>query len=165
MIESPSRNKKWSLPLVKNDTNKHTNTDQLLEMLQDTHSLQHFLDDHEIDFLSMSLPQYLSLLLERHQLTKQEVFTASNLDRSLAYQIFSGYRQPSRNALVSIAIGMHLTLPETQRLLKIAQRGELYPKNRRDAAILFAIFHKMNIVQTELLLDSIGEPCLNRNLG
>ena len=134
-------------------------------MLQDTRSLQPFLDDHEIDFLSLNLPQYLSLLLERHQLSKQDVLTASNLDRSLAYQIFSGYRNPSRNALISIAIGMHLTLPETQRLLKIAQRGELYPKNRRDAAILFAIFHHMDIIETELLLDSIGEPCLNRNLG
>lgn len=151
--------------MAKNDIGKQTNTDQLLDMLQDTRSLQPFLDDHEIDFLSLNLPQYLSLLLERHQLSKQDVLTASNLDRSLAYQIFSGYRHPSRNALISIAIGMHLTLPETQRLLKIAQRGELYPKNRRDAAILFAIFHHMDIIETELLLDSIGEPCLNRNLG
>lgn len=151
--------------MAKNDIAKQTNTDQLLDMLQGTRSLQPFLDDHEIDFLSLNLPQYLSLLLERHQLSKQDVLTASNLDRSLAYQIFSGYRHPSRNALISIAIGMHLTLPETQRLLKIAQRGELYPKNRRDAAILFAIFHHMDIIETELLLDSIGEPCLNRNLG
>ena len=151
--------------MTKNDIDKQTNTDQLLDMLQGTRSLQPFLDDHEIDFLSLNLPQYLSLLLERHQLSKQDVLTASNLDRSLAYQIFSGYRHPSRNALISIAIGMHLTLPETQRLLKIAQRGELYPKNRRDAAILFAIFHHMDIIETELLLDSIGEPCLNRNLG
>ena len=151
--------------MTKNDIDKQTNTDQLLDMLQGTRSLQPFLDDHEVDFLSMTLPQYLSLLLERHQLSKQDVLTASNLDRSLAYQIFSGYRHPSRNALISIAIGMHLTLPETQRLLKIAQRGELYPKNRRDAAILFAIFHHMDIIETELLLDSIGEPCLNRNLG
>lgn len=151
--------------MAKNDIAKQTNTDQLLDMLQGTRSLQPFLDDHEIDFLSLNLPQYLSLLLERHQLSKQDVMTASNLDRSLAYQIFSGYRHPSRNALISIAIGMHLTLPETQRLLKIAQRGELYPKNRRDAAILFAVFHHMDIIETELLLDSIGEPCLNRNLG
>ena len=151
--------------MAKNNIGKQTNTDQLLDMLQGTRSLQPFLDDHEIDFLSLNLPQYLSLLLERHQLSKQDVLTASNLDRSLAYQIFSGYRNPSRNALISIAIGMHLSLPETQRLLKIAQRGELYPKNRRDAAILFAIFHHMDIIETELLLDSIGEPCLNRNLG
>ena len=133
-------------------------------MLQDTRSLQHFLDDHETDFLNITLTQYLALLLERHQLSRQAVFAASNLDRSLAYQIFNGSRRPSRNALLSIALGMHLTLPETQRLLKIAQRGELYPKNRRDAAILFCIFQRMSLIDTELLLDSIGEPCLNRNL-
>ena len=132
-------------------------------MLQDTRSLQHFLDDHETDFLNITLTQYLSILLERHKLTKQEVYAASNLDRSLTYQIFNGSRRPSRNALLSIALGMHLTLPETQRLLKIAQRGELYPKNRRDAAILFCIFQKLSLIETELLLDSIGEPRLNQN--
>lgn len=145
------------------ETANNTNTDQLLEMLQDTRSLQHFLDDHETDFLNITLTQYLSVLLERHKLTKQEVYAASNLDRSLTYQIFNGSRRPSRNALLSIALGMHLTLPETQRLLKIAQRGELYPKNRRDAAILFCIFQKLSLIETELLLDSIGEPCLNQN--
>ena len=145
------------------ETGNNTNTDQLLEMLQDTRSLQHFLDDHETDFLNITLTQYLSVLLERHKLTKQEVYAASNLDRSLTYQIFNGSRRPSRNALLSIALGMHLTLPETQRLLKIAQRGELYPKNRRDAAILFCIFQKLSLIETELLLDSIGEPCLNQN--
>ena len=149
--------------MKKSETGNNTNTDQLLEMLQDTRSLQHFLDDHETDFLNISLTQYLSILLERHNLTKQEVYAASNLDRSLTYQIFNGSRRPSRNALLSIALGMRLTLPETQRLLKIAQRGELYPKNRRDAAILFCIFQKLSLIETELLLDSIGEPCLNQN--
>ena len=149
--------------MKKSEPGNNMNTDQLLEMLQDTRSLQHFLDDHETDFLNISLTQYLSILLERHNLTKQEVYAASNLDRSLTYQIFNGSRRPSRNALLSIALGMRLTLPETQRLLKIAQRGELYPKNRRDAAILFCIFQKLSLIETELLLDSIGEPCLNQN--
>ena len=149
--------------MKQSETGNNTNTDQLLEMLQDTRSLLHFLDDHETDFLNITLTQYLSVLLERHKLTKQEVYAASNLDRSLTYQIFNGSRRPSRNALLSIALGMHLTLPDTQRLLKIAQRGELYPKNRRDAAILFCIFQKLSLIETELLLDSIGEPCLNQN--
>lgn len=150
--------------MAKKETANNTNTDQLLEMLQDTRSLQHFLDDHETDFLNITLTQYLALLLERHQLSRQEVYAASNLDRSLTYQIFNGSRRPSRNALLSIALGMHLTLPETQRLLKIAQRGELYPKNRRDAAVLFCIFQRMSLIEAELLLDSIGEPCLNQSL-
>ena len=150
--------------MAKKETANNTNTEQLLEMLQDTQSLQHFLDDHETDFLNITLTQYLAILLERHQLTKQQVYTASNLDRSLTYQIFNGSRRPSRNALLSIALGMHLTLPETQRLLKIAQRGELYPKNRRDAAILFCIFQGLNLIDAELLLDSIGEPSLNQTL-
>lgn len=147
------------------ESDNNTDTTQLLELLQSTKSLQHFLDDHDVDFLKVTLPQYLALLLEWHHLTKQDVYAASNLDRSLFYQIFNGSRKPSRNALLSIALGMHLSLLETQRLLKIAQRGELYSKNRRDAAILFCIFRKLGVIDAELLLDSIGEPCLNRNLS
>ncbi len=150
--------------MVKKEDGKNANTEELLQMLQDTTSLQLFLDDHETDLLSLDLPQYLAMLLSHHQLLKQDVIHASNLDRSLGYQIFNGYRNPSRNALLCIALGMHLTLPETQRLLKIAQRGELYSKNRRDAAIIFSILHRMNLIDAELLLDGVGEPCLNRNL-
>ncbi len=150
--------------LAKKENGKNANTEELLQMLQDTTSLHHFLDDHETDLLTVDLPQYLAMLLSRHQLTKQDVIHASNLDRSLGYQIFNGYRNPSRNALLCIAFGMHLMLPETQRLLKVAQRGELYPKNRRDAAIIFSILHHLDLIDVELLLDGIGEPCLNRNL-
>ena len=91
--------------MSKKETTINTNTEQLLAMLQDTQSLQHFLDDHETDFLNITLTQYLAILLERHQLTKQQVYTASNLDRSLTYQIFNGSRRPSRNALLSILVG------------------------------------------------------------
>lgn len=108
----------------------------------------------------MSLSDYLVLLLEHHQMTKQDVIRAANLERSNGYQIFSGYRTPRRNALIRIALGMHLTLDETQYLLKLALRGELYPRNRRDAALIYCIQHKLNLIDTELMLEQLGEEML-----
>lgn len=55
---------------------------------------------------------------------------------------------------------MHLTLDETQYLLKLALRGELYPRNRRDAALIYCIQHKLNLIDTELMLDQLGEEML-----
>ena len=108
-----------------------------------------------------SVTDYLKLLLERHQMSRQSALQAANLDYSLGYQILNGYRNPRRNALIRLAIGMHLTLDETQHLLKIAQRGELYPKNRRDAAILYCISHRLNLIDTEIILEKIGEELLD----
>ena len=129
-------------------------------MLVKSPSLETFFTDHGDELPSISLPDYLVFLLERHQMTKQAVIRAANLERSNGYQIFNGYRTPRRNALLRIALGMHLTLDETQYLLKIALRGELYPRNRRDAALIYCIQHRLNLIDTELMLEQLGEEML-----
>jgi hypothetical protein len=55
---------------------------------------------------------------------------------------------------------MQLTVDETQRLLKIAQRGELYPRVKRDAAIIFCIQNKLTLYEMDDLLESVGESAL-----
>jgi len=132
----------------------------LFALLEKSPSLETFFTDHGDELPSISLPDYLVFLLERHQMTKQAVIRAANLERSNGYQIFNGYRTPRRNALLRIALGMHLTLDETQYLLKLALRGELYPRNRRDAALIYCIQHKLNLIDTELMLDQLGEEML-----
>ena len=82
------------------------------------------------------------------------------LSQSFAYQVFSGIRKPGRNALISLAIALHLDAEKVQRLLVVAQKGELYPRVRRDAAILFAIEHGYTLEKTEELLQSAGEASL-----
>ena len=63
-------------------------------------------------------------------------------------------------ALIRLALGIGLTINETQRLLKVAQRGELYPRNRRDAALIYCIQHQTNVLDAEILLEQIGEKLL-----
>lgn len=135
-------------------------TTALFALLEKSRSLETFFHDHADELPSMSLSDYLVLLLEHHQMTKQDVIRAANLERSNGYQIFNGYRTPRRNALIRIALGMHLTLDETQYLLKLALRGELYPRNRRDAALIYCIQHKLNLIDTELMLEQLGEEML-----
>ena len=43
----------------------------------------------------------------------------------------------------------------------IAQRPQLYPRNRFDAAIIFSFEHKMSLDETYELLEEIGEEPLN----
>ena len=136
-------------------------TQELLQLLSNANTLEGFLDTNAEHIPNTSVTEYLKLLLERHQMSRQSALQAANLDYSLGYQILNGYRNPRRNALIRLAIGMHLSLDETQHLLKIAQRGELYPKNRRDAAILYCISHHLNLINTEIILEKIGEELLD----
>ncbi|MBR4726143.1 MAG: hypothetical protein IK071_10240 [Lachnospiraceae bacterium] len=46
---------------------------------------------------------------------------------------------------------------ELLELLMLSGEGTLYPRIRRDAAILFCVIRKMNLYETDEFLTSIGE--------
>ena len=135
-------------------------TEQLLEWVRDARSLECFYEKAGKSLPGTTTSAYLAELLAARGLSRREVIEAANLEHSSGYLIFAGKRNPRRDTLLRIVLVMQLTPDEAQRLLKIAQRGELYPKNRRDAAILFCIHHGMRLLDAELLLEEIGEPQL-----
>ncbi len=146
--------------MEKTQEEKRISTEELLQFLKSTSTIEGFFNRYEDEIPTLSVTDYLAALMERHRLSKRDVLRAANMERSIGYQIFNGYRNPSRDALMCIAFGMQLSLCETQHLLKVAQRGELYPKNRRDAAVIYCIEHRLDLIQTEILLDGIGEDLL-----
>ena len=113
-----------------------------------------------VDYTMPSLPIYLNNLLHRHRLTVQDVVVRCNMDRSYAYQLFNGTRRPSRDFLLRLALLLKLGEDEAQRLLKIAGRQPLYARSRRDAAVLYALTHRLTAEKTDELLESLGEGAL-----
>ena len=71
------------------------------------------------------------------------------------HQVFSGRRNPSRDRLITICIGMGATLEETQSMLKLAGYAEIYPRIRRDAIIGFGIMHgqELNEINDKLFAE------------
>ena len=59
-----------------------------------------------------------------------------------------------------LSFGFELSLDETQELLKTAGKSILYPKVKRDAAIIYGISHQMNIMDVQYLLTSVNLPLL-----
>ena len=115
----------------------------------------------EDNFDKIGIGDYLSNFLTSHDLQPKDIIINLNMDRSYTYQILGGRRNPTRNFLLRIAIFLKLPLEETQRMLSIAQRAQLYPRNRFDAAIIFALEHEMTLEETNALLEEIGEELLN----
>jgi transcriptional regulator with XRE-family HTH domain len=135
-------------------------TEELLHALSETKHLDEFLQNHEGEINSIDLHTYLYELIDKAGFTIPQIIEKASIGRSLAYQIFNGQRTPNRNLLIRIAIIIKLSMVETQRLLKIAKRGELYPRIQRDAAIIFCIQHKYSLIDTNELLENLGEAIL-----
>ena len=112
------------------------------------------------DYTAPPFPIYLNGLLHRCGLTVSDVVVACNLDRSYGYQMFNGTRRPSREFLLRLALLLKLGEDAAQRLLKIAGRQPLYARNRRDAAVLYALTHGLTAEKTDELLESLGEGAL-----
>lgn len=104
--------------------------------------------------------QLLLELLEKAGLSAPEWMTAADVSKSYGYQILRGERVPGRDILLRTALALGLSLKETQRLLAVGGCGALYPRVRRDAAVIFALNQKMSLLQAEELLSSLPERSL-----
>ena len=99
----------------------------------------------------------LSELMERRGYTATRLMERSGLSKSFLYQLLSGERLPGRDVVVRIALVLDLDLEETQRLLVVARKGSLYPKVRRDAAIICCILQGKGLFETDEFLEAAGE--------
>lgn len=133
-------------------------TEELMRLLKSSDSFDQILQQSDNHIENATVSGYLECMLETKSLSVAHVIEKANLSRSYGYQVFNGSRNPARDVLIRIAVVMQLTLDETQRLLKIAQRGELYSRMRRDAAIIFGINRKLTLEEMDDLLKSIEEP-------
>ena len=129
-------------------------TDELAhEICQSDNILDYFTENRgemQID----SLPEYLERWLKRKDCTKADVVRRSNLNKAYVYQIFLGKKYPSRDKVIALAFGLELDEKEVQVLLKQAGYRELYPRDPRDALLLYAIGHHKGIIDAnELLYD------------
>lgn len=103
---------------------------------------------------------FLQNLLENAEISASRWIAGTDISKSYGYQILRGERSPGRDILLRTALLLQLSLKETQRLLAVGDCGALYPKIRRDAAIIFAINQKMTLLETEELLSSLPEQSL-----
>ncbi len=99
--------------------------------------------------------EYITEKCAQINIPPERVILRAGLDRVYGHQIFQGIRRPSRDKVIQLAFGFELDPGETQELLRRARYSELYPKIKRDAAILFCLQRKMSFIDTQNLLDEL----------
>ncbi|MCL2559877.1 MAG: hypothetical protein FWE07_05260 [Turicibacter sp.] len=132
-------------------------TSLLLEVLKTKSDYQEVVANTEPLFIHSTLAEYLNELLVVKQLKKADVILKSGLERTYAYQIFSGKKAPARDKLIALAIGMQLTFEEVQNLFKVNGYAQLYPKNKRDNIIIFALYKGQSMMTLNDNLLTMGE--------
>lgn len=136
------------------ELNQHKTTDELDHEIEAATDIEDYLAKNKQNMLTCSLSEHLNMLLSQKGIGRADVVRDSLLDRVYVYQIFSGKKTPSRDKLIALAFGLHLSDDETQKMLKLSGNRELYSRDERDALLLFSLHRKMNIFETnEFLLN------------
>jgi transcriptional regulator with XRE-family HTH domain len=119
--------------------------------------IRQWLDNHKGDMIDETLKEHLNELLFQKGISVSDVVKCSGLDKSYVFQIFNGIKKnPSRDKLIAIAFGLHLSIDETQKTLKIAGYKELYPKQKRDVVIFLSIKNHKTVFEADDELDELG---------
>ena len=98
----------------------------------------------------------LNTLINEGGLKKSEVIARSTIEEHYAYQILQGKKTPSRDKMIMLCIGLCLTPEQANDLLKLTGYAQLYAKNSRDNAVIFALTKKMSVIELNLMLDAQG---------
>lgn len=135
---------------------KTKTTEELKHEIKAATNIEDYLKGNQENLIKSTLATHLETLLAQKGISRADVVRDSQLGRTYVYQIFSGEKNPSRDKLIAIAFGLHLSDEEAQTMLKASTNRELYARDERDAIILFAMQRNMSIFEVNELLFEHG---------
>ena len=135
-------------------------TDNMQQELMSASNLDRFLSDNKESFTGNNVGKVLSGLLRKKGISKAALAKQSGMSEVYLHQVFAGRRNPSRSRLICLCFGLSATLEETQELLKECRMAQLYPRDRRDAIVMFGLINGMSLFDVNDKLSSEGEETL-----
>ena len=76
--------------------------------------------------------------------------------RANVYKMMSGKSHPEKDMLLRIAFVLHMSLDETQQMLKSAHRTPLSSGNRRDICIMYGLMNRLEGDEIDAVLERRG---------
>ena len=135
-------------------------TNNMQQELMTAPDLDRFLSEIQDNFLSGNILELLNALFQKRNISKAALAKKSGMSEVYLHQVFSGRRNPSRSRLICLCFGLSATLDETQELLKQGGFAQLFPKNRRDAIIIYGLVNSASLFEVNDKLFSEGEETL-----
>lgn len=121
-------------------------TEELMNTLLQTRNIKSYLEENQDRFVTETFGEYYIKILEKHGVTKSEAIRRSGIDVNYGYQILRDFKKkPSRDLVLCLSFGAKMTVLEAQRALRLASLPILYPKNRRDSILLYALNNALTV--------------------
>lgn len=138
----------------------HTST--LLRVLFRTSHFDRFIEKQGPALQVRPFHEYVGELCEKAGLLRVDVIRRAGIERSYGFQMFQGTKKPSRDKVIQLAIGFGLDYDGAQEMLKHARHSALYPKFKRDAAIIYCLNKHLSFMDAQELLSGIGTAVLGK---
>ena len=135
-------------------------TNNLQEELMNAPNLDQFLSENQKYFNGSNIQKMLNALFRKRNISKATLAKQSGMSEVYLHQVFAGRRNPSRNRLICLCFGLSASLEETQDLLRQSSLAPLYPKNRRDAIIIYGLINGLTLFDVNDKLFSEEEETL-----
>lgn len=128
------------------------NTEILNHHINQSSNIKEFLNENQKALKPILFHHFLHQLIEEKGIKNNAFFKQSNLSESYGYQLLNGNRKPSRDKVLQACIGLTTTVNNANQLLKLAEKSELYVRNKRDAILIFSLNNQMAILEVNALL-------------
>ncbi len=131
-------------------------TGDLGQELMSQPDLDAYIRENSELFAVQDFAALLAALYDKKDISKAALARRAGISEVYLHQVFSGRRNPSRDRLVCICVGLGASLEETQALLKHAGYAQLYPRVKRDAIISHGLIHgtELNEINDKLFAEN-----------
>lgn len=124
-----------------------------LEKIESVEDFSNYIENNKESIKRERFSDRLYNICKEKNITYSDILNSNvSISKSHFYALLNGTRNPAREQVIKIAVGLQLSLEETNELLKLADYKELYPKIKEDNIIIFGIKMKKNINEVESLL-------------
>lgn len=143
-----------------NENIPQISTSKFFYLLIKAPNLEQFIKNNAGEMLLPSFSEYITELCKKQGGVAERIIKRANIERSFGHQIFKGARNPSRDTVLQLAFGFEADINMVQELLKHAGMSTLYPRIKRDTAIIYCLYHHFTVVETQQVLHEMGLPLL-----
>lgn len=131
-------------------------TTQLMSRLMKSPDITPFLEANSEDLVIIPFHHTLRDLLARMNQPANKLYQRTGMDQSYCYMLLSGKRSPSRDTVLRLAVALELAVEDANELLNSVAQRTLYPRDQRDAVVVFALLHQITLEATNHKLEALG---------
>ncbi|WP_026509233.1 macro domain-containing protein [Butyrivibrio sp. LC3010] len=114
------------------------------------------LDDAIKEMYTDSFEKHLQQLINKKGLKNSEIYAAANISKQYFSKLLKGQVKPSKEKVLSLAIGLRLNLDETVDFLRLAGYA-LSPISQTDVVVKYFIIHEdYNVMKIDITLFDYG---------